>query len=350
MKTNTHIEIVASTNPRLNAMASGSQQAILQVLSKHYSKVGITIVNTLADLNALVAKRPDLVVLGMKQVLLDESTSYEDSPKLWLSSHLKQQGITFVGSEARALATQLDKPLAKQQVLNAGLRSAAYFIARIDEPTVQHSLQFPLFVKPTNKGGSKGIDENSVVHTQLELETKVAFIHRQYASDALVEEYLSGREFSVAVIARPVTGDVLAMPVEITTGPDSNGHSFLSEAVKKADTEQVIAVNEPAVRAAVNNLAIGVFEALGARDYGRIDVRLDAFGVPSFIEANLRPGLSTHGYLSRCFSINQGASYEDMILSIVSLGLARNIDGSVTTPADVYPKRVVTPLASPSII
>ena len=74
----------------------------------------------------------------------------------------------------------------------------------------------------------------------------------------------------------------------------------------------------------INNLAINVFKSLGARDYGRIDIRLNAAGAPSFIEANLTPGLSNHGYLARCFFMNHQIDYDDMISAIVGLGVNRS--------------------------
>lgn len=318
----TYIEIVGSSNPRLNAMAQDAMAAIVAVLRKKYVKVGTSIVDDMSGLEALVAKKPDLVILGMKLVLLDPTKGYDDSPKVWLSDYLTEHGITYTGSDTAALAVEFDKPAAKQMVMNASLQSSAYFISGIKQPIFEHSLEFPLFVKPTNRGDSKGIDEMSVVYTQPELEAKITAIHTECSSDALIEEYLTGREFSVAVI-RQTDKTLLAMPIEITAPADTNGNSFLSEAVKDADTERVLAVDDVALKGKLNDLAIGVFEALGSRDYGRIDMRLDGMGMPSFIEANLMPGLSDHGYLSRCFAINEDIGYEDMILSITDLGLQR---------------------------
>lgn len=319
---NTYIEVVGSSNPRLNAMEPDARETVRAVLSEKYAKVGTTIVDTMADLDALVAKKPDLVILGMKLVLLDPAKGYDDSPKMWLSDYLEQHGIAYTGSDTMALTIEFDKPVAKQKVMDAALQSSAYFISAIKQPVFVHNLEFPLFVKPTNRGDSKGIDEQSVVYSQSELEAKITAIHRECSSDALIEEYLSGREFSVAVI-RQESGSLLAMPIEITSPADTKGNSFLSEAVKSADVERVLAVDDAALREKLNALAIGVFDALGSRDYGRIDMRLDGMGAPSFIEANLMPGLSNHGYLSRCFAINQDVSYEDMILRIASLGAQR---------------------------
>lgn len=324
-KIDKYIEIVGSSNPRLNAMARDSQLTMHAVLSEKYTRVAMTIVDTMADLEALVAKKPDLVVLGMKLVLLDPTMSYDDSRKVWLSSYLEEHDIIFTGSDTVALALEFDKPIAKQRVIDAGLQSSAYFISTIEAPTFEHSLTYPLFVKPTNRGDSKGIDEKSVVHSDEELMAKIVSIHGDCASDALIEEYLSGREFSVAVIKQPGSDELLAMPVEITTPADIQGNRFLSAAVKEADSEEVLGVDDPQLVEAVNALAMGVFRALGSRDYGRIDLRLDAHGNPSFIEANLMPGLSDHGYLFRCLNINERITYEQMILSIVDLGFERRV-------------------------
>lgn len=76
----------------------------------------------------------------------------------------------------------------------------------------------------------------------------------------------------MTVIRQPYSDDLLAMPIERTTPTDKRGHSFLSEAVKDADTEVVLAVNDHELKKSLNNLAIGVFKALGSRDYGRIDM------------------------------------------------------------------------------
>jgi D-alanine-D-alanine ligase len=322
-KVDKYIEIVGSSNPRLNAMDRDSQLSIKAVLSKRYAKVAITIVDDLADLERLASKNPDLVVLGMKLILLEPLKSYDDSHKIWLSDYLQNKGINFTGSDTKALALEFDKPIAKQKVIDAGLDSSKYFISKINNPNIKHDLNYPLFVKPTNRGDSKGIDDRSVVYTEPQLESKILSIHADCGSDALIEEYLSGREFSVAVIRQSYSQDLIALPVEITAPTNEKGHSFLSEKVKKSDTERVIAVTDIKLKNSLNLFAINVFKALGASDYGRIDMRLDFNGVPSFIEANLMPGLSDHGYLSKCFNLNAQGSYVDMILSITELGLEK---------------------------
>lgn len=344
MKIDKHIEIVGSNNLRLSAMAASSRQTILEVLRQHYTKVSITIVEDMDDLEALAAKRPDLVILGMKFILLDPLLGYEDSPKVWLSDYLHTHGIACTGSDADAMALQLDKHIAKQRVLDAGLRSSAYFISRVDTPNFLHGLNFPLFVKPSNRGGSSGIDEQSVVYTDAELQAKITSLHDEYKSDVLIEEYLGGREFSVAVMRQLTSGELVAMPIEITAPIDAQGNMFLSTAVKEADSEKVLNLDDPVLKDAISALAIGAFKALGSRDFGRIDMRLDAHGVPSFIEANLMPGLSNHGYLFRCLNLNVGMTYDDMILSIVSMSFKRS--SLEVKDANITPRAAINAIIS----
>ena len=185
-------------------------------------------------------------------------------------------------------------------------------------------MRYPLFIKPSNRGDGKGIDEKSVVSTEHEMREKIDAIHTELRSDALVEEYLPGREFSVAVMINPATMQLHAMPVEIITELDARGHSYLGELVKTANTEQVIAVEDKSIKTALCDLAIGAFVALGAQDYGRVDIRFDTNDKPNFIEANLMPGLSDHGYLVRCYKLNNQGTYDDMILSIAQLGIKRS--------------------------
>jgi len=304
-------------------MGHDSRLTIKAALSTRYTKVGITVVDDFAGLKQLVAKKPDLVILGMKFILLNASKGFDDSQKIWLPDYLEEHGIAVTGSDSKALSLEYDKHAAKQTVINAGLESPKYFVSRIVAPDIQHSLHFPLFVKPSNRGDSKGVDDKSLIYSEQDLVSKIASIHADLNSDALIEEYLPGKEFSVGIVRQPYSDKLLALPVEIVIPINKQGDRFLSEAIKQADTEEVVAVDDPELRERLNLLAIGVFNALGSRDYGRIDMRLDLSGDPSFIEANLMPGLSNHGYLYKCFDLNGRIAYSDMITLITELGLER---------------------------
>ena len=187
------------------------------------------------------------------------------------------------------------------------------------------AMNFPLFVKPANRGGGLGIDSNSLVHNFEELLSKVRSINIKLSSDALIEEYLPGREFSVAILKEEISNEYIAMPIELIAPQDKFGSRILSGKIKSANTEQAIAVSDPIIRAKIVRLALNVFKALDARDYGRIDIRLDVNGTPQFLEANLIPSLiSDYGSFPKACILNAKLDYESMILQIVNLGLTRN--------------------------
>ncbi len=323
MKIDKHIEIVRSHSAGLSSLGYKSSAMICTLLQKHYRQVGITVINNVHDLRVLVAKRPDLVFLGMKYLPSSEDTE----TKLWIAEYLENNGINYTGSGSGAISLDYDKPAAKQVVRNNGLSTSDYFVAR---PGQFHSaselpLSFPLFVKPPSTGGGKGIDANSVVRNFAAFQRKIQTIAEAFQTDALVESYLPGREFSVGIVGQVESNRLTAMPIELVTEQNMFGDRILGHKIKAADTEHVIAITNQSLRQSITALALAVFKALGATDYGRIDIRLDETGIPHFLEANLVPGLADHDFISYFTSacrLNQQMSYEAMILRIVNLGLA----------------------------
>lgn len=325
-KTSMHIEIVSSTIPGLSSMSKPSRDAAQRVLSLHYTDVIITIINNLAELEALVARKPDLVFLGMKFLIENPALGAQDSPKIWLSEYLHKAGIVFTGS--RRIAHELDqhKPLAKLCVQNAGVKTSPFIVFKKNSVFSEQDVEptYPLFVKPTSSGGGTGVDEKSLVHNFEELHAKVTSIGTNYSSDSLVERYLSGREFSVAILTDEITGKLTAMPIELEASTNENGEGVLSQAVKSSNTEVVSGISEGAIKDSVVDLALRAFSALGARDYGRIDIRLDSNDVPHFLEANLIPSLiDGYGSFPKACHINQDMDYETMMMHIVGLALQR---------------------------
>ena len=320
MKIQKHIEIVRSDTPKLSSMGNKSAAMIQRLLSEYYERVEISTVSTLYDLTALVAKRPDLVVLGVKQIPTEDGI-------LWVSAYLEAHGINHLGSQTAAIELDYDKPSSKAVVRSAGILTADSFVAYPGSmPEADMPLAYPIFVKPPNGGGGKGIDADSVVRNYREYSLKVLHIYDKFGSPSLVETYLPGREFSVALMENEYTDAVLAMPLELIVAANGRGDRMLSESVKEQDTEQVVPVVDAALRMRINRLAKAAYRALGARDYGRVDIRLDIHGVPHFLEANLIPGLAKNDFTSyfiRACEINKNMEYDAIILHLVHLALHR---------------------------
>lgn len=341
-----HIEIVRSTTVSISSMSRESCDAIYAVLSGKYVSVGVTIVNSVSDLQSLVDNPPDLVFLGMGYVPVNLSLGIDDPDKIWISDFLDAHGITHTGSNSEAYYLQRNKDLAKQTVLTSGLSTSDYCVVNRGEQIKESDIKipYPLFVKPRNKGGGLGIDSGSVVHDFKQLVTRVKTIADVFHSDSLIEQYLTGREFSVAILKDALLESHLVMPIELLAPEDENGAKLLSGKVKSDNAEQAIEVTNRELHDEICQFALGVFSALGAQDYGRIDIRLDSEGRPQFLEANLLPSLiSGYGSFPKACLINQNLGYEDMINQIVDIAMSRGLKPleilkiDQTIDSDIYP-------------
>lgn len=303
-------------------MSEASAKTIVFTLQRHYTDVSMVNIDTVSDVDALIARAPDLVFMGINFVEHEAPLT----GKVWLSDILDMHDIRYTGSVKSAHRLGLNKHMAKERIIESGLRTSPFSIVRReDEKSMnENDYSYPLFVKPSNKGGGQGIDENSVVHNFQELESKTSNIHTEHKTDALVEQYLSGREFSVAVIADHESGDLTAMPIELVAAKDTNGDRMLSRDVKASNAEDVIEVTNLLDRSKLTNFAVAIFKALGARDYGRIDIRYDEDEMPHFLEANLIPSLiDGYGSFPKAYELNLGLTYDDMLLQIVGVAMQR---------------------------
>ena len=303
-------------------MGSKIRRSIQQILLQSYEDVRVTQVAKVKDLDYVVARRPDLVFLGASRI-----GNGSTKEVVWLSSYFEQRGLACTNSESVAHDIERNKVLAKQKVTAKGFKSPRSIAVDQENGVnvIRHDLKYPLFVKPVNKGGGIGIDDKSYVTSHHELEAKVRSIAHEHQTDSLVEEYLPGREFSVAILYDDQAREYRAMPIELQSDENDEGVSMLSYQVKLSDSERVLKVDDAELADYIKKQALGMFEAIGGRDYGRVDVRLDANGEANFLEANLFPSL-TEGYGSfpKACLINAGLSQPDIINTIARLGLRRS--------------------------
>ena len=192
-----YIEIVRSSLVELSSMSLISAQAIQNSLKKKYAMVGLSVVDNLDDLKNLVAKKPDLVFLGMEYVY-----NNVDRKKIWISDFLDRNDINYTGSSKFSHKLGRNKISAKNQISDAGYNTAKHKVVKSGHNFSESEMifPFPVFIKPTNKGGGTGIDSNSLAFNLEQVNLKINEISSVYQTDSLVEEYLSGREFSVAIL------------------------------------------------------------------------------------------------------------------------------------------------------
>lgn len=318
------IEIIRSSALKgLNTMSRKSAEAISNALSTECKNVSIAVINSMEDLIELANRAPNLVFLGIKYLPVHPELGKWDPEKIWITDFLDNHGIAYTGSSSDAHKLEEDKTLAKQKILDAGLNTSPFYVIKQGHTkSIPTKMTYPFFVKPTNRGGGLGIDEKSVVHNEFQLLKKVDALADELQVDALVEEYLVGKEYSVAILRSPESGKLNAFPIELSSSKDSKGNSMLSNNVKSSDTENITELVPGKTKDKICKFAIDSFSALGGTSYGRIDIRCCGDAEPYFLEANLIPGLlEKTGYFPQACSKVANISYEEMIKTIAMLGL-----------------------------
>jgi D-alanine-D-alanine ligase len=261
----------------------------------------VLIENTSTVEAALCASAPD-IVFNMAEGL----TGVDREARI--PALLERRGIPFTGSSARTLRTCLDKAAAKRVLQQHGLPTPAYTVI-----SCAHRLPelpaFPLIVKPLHEGSSKGIEQASVVSTRAALQDRVAYVLATYRQPALVETFLSGREFTVALLGNGAEVTVLPLVEICFTALPPGALPLYSYAAKWLwDTpaqpldilRYPVDLPAPLVQAIVD-LCCHAFRALECRDWCRIDVRLDAHGQPQILELNPLPGILPNPQSHSCF-------------------------------------------------
>jgi len=325
IKVNKYIEIVTSPIGSLHLMPQKILASVHEALSAHYSKVEISIIHNEEDLNELVRKNPDLVVSGIKYLGFDmDSIQRNSKNKIWFSEFLDKHNIRYTGSSKNSLELEFDKSQAKKRVTEYGIKTAPFFIAKPDQyKSDEIPIEYPLFIKPLFEGDSRGIDSKSLVYNFEEYQEKVLSIYENQNTEALVEKYLSGKEYTVGVIQNFENKSFQINPIELLAEKNDKNVRILGFDDKIADNELALDIDNENIKSLLSKLALDSFKALGAKGYGRIDIKMDEKGIPYFLEANLIPGLG-FGYFYRCYKLNGGISHEQMILDIVRNSFSAN--------------------------
>ncbi len=247
--------------------------------------------------------------------------------------------IPYTGSDPLALSLGLDKRRSKEIMAARGVRTPRWTVAGNGTgPLHVNDLTFPLFVKPLYEGSSKGIDVGSLCLSEEETRARVRWVEEQYSQAALVEEFLTGREFTVAVLGNGDGARILP-PVEIRFDslPPGAPPLYGWEAKWIWDTPEdplsifdCPASLEPRLEAEISEAALGAFRALGCRDWSRVDLRLDSDGAPHVLEINPLPGILPDPRQNSCFpkaARAAGMDYPTMILAVLDAALERFGDG-----------------------
>lgn len=246
----------------------------------------------------------------------------------------ERRGFAFTGASSQALTGSVDRMQIKQRLMRAGLPTLPGI--RLGQPRLAPRWKiYPAIVKGATQHGSFGIDHASVVHNPDELAERLSWLREHLGCDGQVEKFLDSREFHVGALAGP-TGRLEGLPPgEIDYSAFEQAEDRLySYGYKHDETNfgyHAVKVQVPAdvsVRLGrrLRQLAAAALAALGARDYGRIDIRLDR-DEPMILDVNVNCDLDATSVVMRGAAA-RGLGYTDVIGRILG-GALQRLSGDV---------------------
>ncbi len=210
-------------------------------------------------------------------------------------------GIPYSGSDPFTLSLCLDKSRTKEALRAHGIPTARWTVVRSaqDLDAALALAPYPLFAKPLHEGSSKGISEQSLVTSATQLRVVVMSLLGDYDQPVLVETYLPGAEFTCGVIGNgsgarvlPLVGlDFSALPGGALPIYGYEAKWLWDTADHPLDIFTCPAPVSDALRAEIERAVLRTYDALGCRDWARIDVRLGATGRANVVEVNPLPGI-----------------------------------------------------------
>lgn len=261
---------------------------------------------------------------------LVESLRSESLGEMYMAGLYELLGIVYTGSPPLALGIALHKWRAKEVLSYHRIPTPRFMRVPAGEALVgAPKLSFPLIVKPSREDASTGIDEHAVVRNFKELSARVRFVHENFLEPAIVEEYIEGREFNVAIVGDRELTVLPISEIDFSEMPDYLPHIVTyeskwvpaSEAFVKA--KPVCPAPIPAtVERKAKKIALDAYRAVGCRDYARVDIRMDAEGRLYVIEVNPNPDISRDAGFIRSARAH-GWTFEETVKRIVELALAR---------------------------
>ncbi|MCS7230011.1 MAG: ATP-grasp domain-containing protein [Candidatus Kryptonium sp.] len=248
---------------------------------------------------------------------------------------LEMLNIPYTGSDPLTLAICLDKARTKEILSYHKIPTAKFFVVEdLDEFDGNIELEFPLIVKPLHEGSSKGIFNSSVVENKNELFREIERILITYKEPALVEEFLPGREFTVAILGNGKEARVLPIvEIKFDALPKDARPIYSFEAKwiwdtpeKPLDIFKCPAEIDIHLKETIEKIALSTFRVLRCRDWCRIDMRLDKNGIPNILEVNPLPGILPNPEDNSCFpkaARAAGLTYNQMINEVLNAALKR---------------------------
>ena len=275
--------------------------------------------DSLTELRAQISDWKPQIVFNLLEEF-DGIVTYDQHVVAFLELHRQP----YTGCNPRGLMLSRDKVLCKQLLAYHRVSTPQFAVfTRGRRVVLPKRLRFPMFVKSATEDASLGIAQASVVEDAARLKERVQFIHEQTNSDALVEEYIEGRELYIGVMGNQRLTTFPAWEMIFGSAPTIATRKVKWDKryqLKNGITTLAAQDLPPNVVEQLEKHAKRIYKALHLTGYARMDFRLRADGSLFVLEANANPNLSAgEDFAESARAV--GISYEDLLARILSLGL-----------------------------
>jgi D-alanine-D-alanine ligase len=241
-------------------------------------------------------------------------------------SILEMLNIPYSGSDPQCLAICLDKPLTKKLVALEGVSTPPWRVVNDRQELGQIDFcgfPFPAIVKPAYEGSSKGIRPTSLVEDPKQANEAIASLLDTYHQPVMIEKVILGDEVTVGITGNSPPKVLSVMRIL----PKQRNDYFLYTLEVKRNYKELVDYECPAhleekVLQRIQTASLKAFEALGCRDFARLDFRISAGGVPHFLEINPLPGLGLHSDLV-IMATKMGWNHRQLIGAVLNAALER---------------------------
>ncbi len=318
-------------NPQYIAEAEFDEPATIEGVAKALESLGHIVYQVEADEEAYgkfrALKGKIDIVFNMAEGLRGEDREAQ------IPAMLEMLGIPYTGPKPLGYAVGLNKSVAKELLSFYKIPTPRWMtIEKIEDMEKKPVDFFPAIAKPLSEGSSKGICARNLVSDADGLKKIIVELLEKYHQPVLVEEYLDGREFTVAVLGAPPR--VLPI-IEVTfndlpAGMPKFDHYeakwFYDSPDKKADPLVCPAVLSAELKSQIDKTCLDAFDALEMADWARFDLRLDKNGIPNILEVNCPPGIMPDPKENSRFpraAREAGYSFEQMLEEILKSACKR---------------------------
>lgn len=247
---------------------------------------------------------------------------------------LEKLEIPYTGSGPQTLISCLNKAKTKEILRSRGVPTPSWFCSESPLSGLPPALTYPLMVKPLFEGSSKGIKNNSLVYNDRELLERTTEVVNTYHQPYIVEEFLTGREFTAAMIGNGDSLEILpVVEINFEELPKDATPIYSYEAKWIWDTVEkplhiftCPAKTDSALQKEILDTVKNAFIATGCRDWARIDLRQDRNGKINIIEINPLPGIIPDPDANSCFpkaARAAGLKYGDIVKKVLDAAFKR---------------------------